>query len=278
MIYNLGTITVLLVIFTVVFIGFLQIFLHDSQATDDTRDKIVDAKTSFFTFGLLFTTLYEYVEFNGATYVMGIPISYQWEAAFEILSASNSYLSTFSIGEDNQEAATFLNGDLCALLFQNTNCYNDISGVTSKGIIALNSYMLKVLRGVKDFYDSSNRNEAAVKETLVRKDLLDAEIAYEIYFEQSYNGFVSVLEQEYLDQCDSATRKVLLYAIFSLLGCIISAVVVWDSVTKRMKNERKEYRNILRIIPANTILSNRFLKNYLFTHSKNILDSFKNRL
>jgi len=278
MIYNLGTITVLLVIFTVVFIGFLQIFLHDSQANDDTRNKIVDAKTSFFTFGLLFTTLYEYIEFNGATYVMGIPISYHWEAAFEVLSASNSYLATFSLGEDNQEAATFLNGDLCALLFQNTNCYNDISGVTSKGIIALNSYMLKALRGVKDFYDSSTRDEVAVKETLLRKDLLDAEIAFEIYFEKSYNGFVSVLEQEYLDQCDRSTRKVLLYAIFSLLGCIILAVVVWDSVTKRMKSERKEYRNILRVIPANTILSNRFLKNYLFTHSKNILDSFKNRL
>jgi len=278
MFFNLGTITVLLLVFTLVFLGFLQIYLHDSQVSDDAKFRIGDAKTILFTFNLLFTTLYEYIEFKGSTYVMGIPITYQWEGAYEVLSSSNAYLSTFADGDENSDSAAFLNGDLCSLLFKNTACYTDISGVTSKGILALNGYMLKALRGVKDFYDSSDKTVAAIEETLAQKDLFDAEIAYEVYFEQSYNAFISVLEQQYLDQCSRSTKRVALYAIFSLLGCMILAVVVWDSVTKRMKSERKEYRNFLRIIPASTILSNRFMKNYLFTHSNNILDSFKNRL
>jgi len=59
---------------------------------------------------------------------------------------------------------------------------------------------------------------------------------------------------------------------------VIVTRVIWITVSQRMDRERLNYRRMMRVIPVSIITSNRFLKNYLFNHSKKILDTVKNKM
>ena len=277
---NLAFASVFLIIFIILFGTLLSIFNTSKISISDTRIKIVDAKVICFNLGLLMTGLYEYITKNGTGTLRGHPIAQEWEAEYSSLTGSNSYLSTYidKNKSPNTEIELILTGNLCSLYFANSTCLSGTSGLAGYGLLAMDAFLITALRGVKDFFDSSNRTKAAMQEALAKSNLLLTEVVYESYVKKVYAIFDTILQQQLEAEFDSFKRKSLIVIIVSALLFLLSTKFIWLKVCKRMEEERKNYRNILRIIPVNVILGNRYLKHYLFTHSKKVLDSVKNKI
>jgi len=278
--WNLVFTFVYLMLYIILFGASLIVFLSEEDNINNARLKIIDTKVSFFRYGLLYSSIYEYITENITTKILENPINDQWEEIYTLQTSANSRLMEgIDKGKPyNDEYEFLLTGDLCPVYFARRNCYVENSGVASKGIMTIDSYILKLLRGVKDHYDSSNKTVAAQTEALQLKDLISAETVYEAYSRKAYAVLDDVLSLQFHSQLTSFTSVSTVVAAISAAIFVLATLLIWFKVSKRMIEERSNYKNMMRVIPVNVIMGNRFLKNYLLTHSKKILESVKNRM
>jgi len=278
--WNLVLTFLYLILFVILFAIGLAAYLTEEDSIDKARKKIIDIKISFFQYGLLYSSIYEYITEDGTTQILNNPIGDQWEEIYTTQTSANSHLMSYiEVGKPyNEELEFLLTGDLCPVYFSRRNCYVENSGVASRGILTIDSYILKLLRGVKDFYDSSDRTLAAQKQALALKDLISAETVYEAYSRKAYAELDTITTLQFHSQLTSYTSVSTVIAGISAAIFILATILIWFKVSKRMIEERVNYKNMMRVIPVNVIMGNRFLKNYLLTHSKKILESVKNRM
>jgi len=247
----------------------------------NSRNNYVLSEMNLLFYGLAYTTIYEYITDGGMTMVLTYPLIAVWEIMFEYLKAANSILTSFlEEGRPyNEEIRYFLNGDLCAVYFKDRpECYTDNVGTVNHGMLAMDSSMQKFLRGVKDFYDSSNRTFAAQQEALITTNMLNAELLYEVYSKTAYKELGKVLIAQFDAELDKYTRESVTLTVCSVIVWIISSLLIWHPVRRRAEKERLKCRNMLKMVPIAVIMNNRFLKSYLQVHSKKILDSIKNKI
>jgi len=277
---NLGLVTAFVIFFILIFGILLAVLLNFQSSISKLMLRVINTNINLFQFGLVFTSLFEYVSENGATTIRDEPIGDEWERTYRVLTGSNDFFNSFMDQDENfnNQMAFLLNSDLCSSYFTDRPCATELSGVGTRGILGINAFILKNLRGIKDYYDDTDRSPAAKEVTLGMQDMLDAEIAYTIYTSRSYTELDLILTNQFYLESDKLLKSSLIIGIVSIVVLLVLTKVVWLQAIKRMEDERKNFRNIMRVIPINIIMSNRYLKNYLMRNSQKMLDSIKNRI
>ena len=130
----------------------------------------------------------------------------------------------------------------------------------------------------KDIYDNSAKTDSAKTAALTYSSFVETEVVYSVYTEKSYLALDNLLTKRFLEEIDAFLKRCLIIGIISIVILLIMVRFVWLKTITRMEDERKAFRDIIRIIPVNVIMTNRYLKNYLIRNSNKILDSIKNKL
>jgi hypothetical protein len=157
-------------------------------------------------------------------------------------------------------------------------CPELASGAMTKGLVAVNSFMLATDLEVKLAFDNSEKTVTDMFNALNLEDFRTAEIldalwhANAIELLQDYmlyqlTGIISSYENEILD---------IVYVFIALnLGMTVIAGIL---LVRRMEEMRKSWRKMLRLIPQRIFRTNNMLKQYLIKNCERRLDSVKNSL
>jgi len=210
-----------------------------------------------------------------------LPIGPEWESIYQVLTGSNDFFNSFTdqSADFNAQMVTLLNGNLCLTLFlDRPSCETEITGVGTRGILGINAFILKDLRNIKDYYDSSDLSLASKISALTMQDFLDTEVAYTIYTSRSFNELDQLITNQFYLEIDDLLKRSMIIGIVAIVVLLILGKVVWLKAIKRMENERKDFRSIMRVIPVNIMMTNRYMKNYLLRNSEKILDSIKDKI
>jgi len=265
-----------ILLFCILFIS----FFNHKDLINKLMLRTVNTNINLFQFGLVFASLYEYVSEDGTTEIRDVSIGEEWENLYTELTGSVDFFNAFNdeTSSNNDQILLLLNGDLCPLLYTDRACSTEISGIGKRGILSINGFILKALRETKDFYDSSDKSTAAKTNALCISDFIATEIAYPIYMTRSYAELDSLLNAEFSSEIDNFSNNALEISIIGAVTLLILMYFLWIKIISRMEKERIMFRSMMRLIPISVLVTNRYLKSYLISNSKDILDSVKNRI
>jgi len=277
---NLGLVTSFVLIFVLIFGILLGVFVSYESSISKLMNRIINTNVNLFQFGLIFTSLYEYISENDSTTIRDEPIGSEWERTYHLLTASNDYFNSFTDQDAtfNDQMVTLLNGNLCSMLFSDRPCATEVTGIGARGILSINAFILKDLREIKDYYDNSDKSPASQITALTMQDFLDVEVAYTIYTTRSYNRLTTVLTSQFNREVDQLMKRSIIIGVVSVVILLVLVKFIWLQAISRMEEERKNFRSLMRVIPVNIVMTNRYLKNYLMRNSDRILDSIKNKI
>jgi len=277
---NLGLAFTFMLSFILVFCILFISFFNHKDLINKLMLRTVNTNINLFQFGLVFASLYEYISEDGATQIRDSPIATEWESLYTQLTGSVDFFNAFNdeTSSNNNQILLLLNGNLCPLLYSDRQCSTEISGIGQRGILSINGFILKALRETKDFYDSSDKSPTAKTTALCIKDFIDTEIAYPIYMTRSYAALDSLLNAEFKREIDNFSKNALEISIIGAVCLLILMYFLWIKIITRMERERIMFRSLMRLIPISVLITNRYLKSYLISNSKDILDSVKNRI
>jgi PAS domain S-box-containing protein len=277
---NLGLVTFFVLIFVLIFGILLGVFVSYEGSISKLMLRVINTNANLFQFGLIFTSLYEYISENDSTTIRDEPIGSEWERTYHLLTASNDFFNSFSDQDAtfNDQMVTLLNGNLCSMLFSDRSCATEVTGIGARGILGINAFILKDLREIKDYYDNSDKTTASQITALTMQDFLDVEVAYTIYTTRSYNRLTTVITNQFNREVDELMKRSIIIGVVSIVMLLILVKLVWLQAISRMEEERKNFRSIMRVVPVNIVMTNRYLKNYLMRNSDRILDSIKNKI
>jgi PAS domain S-box-containing protein len=263
-------------LFSILFIS----FFNHKDLINKLMLRIANTNVNLSQFGLVFASLYEYISEDGTTEIRDEPINKEWESLYTELTSSVDFFNAFNdeSSSNNDQILLLLNGDLCPLLYTDRACSTEISGIGKRGILSINGFILKALRETKDFYDSSDQSATAKTNALCIGDFIATEIAYPIYMTRSYAELSSLLNAEFSSEIDNFSHTALKISIIGAVALLILMYFLWIKIISRMEKERVMFRSMLRLIPISVLVTNRYLKSYLISNSKDILDSVKNRI
>jgi len=95
---------------------------------------------------------------------------------------------------------------------------------------------------------------------------------------RSYAELDSLLNAEFSNEIDNFSSNALEISIIGAICLLVLMYFLWIKIITRMEQERVMFRSMMRLIPINVLITNRYLKSYLISNSKDILDSVKNRI
>ena len=277
---NLLMVFLFIAAFIIVFGVLFITFFNYKGLINQLMVRSVNTNINMLQVGLVLTSLYEYIALDGTTTIKNQPINTEWESIYQSLTESVDFFTSFDDQKNtyNQEILLLINGDLCPKYFSDRDCYNEDTGIGSRGILSINGFIMKGLREVKDYYDSSNHNAQAKTAALTMNDYLAIETAYSVYAKKSYLELGNSLASQFFAEISKFKSSSLIIGVVGIIGLVLLVCFLWVRIMGKMENERVFFRGMMRMIPVSVILGNRYLKNYLISTSHEILDSIKNRI
>ena len=233
---------------------------------------------------LLTTAIYEYIQYNKTTEVMNRPIDVEWEATYLRASRTQSFFASL-INNNNKdfkgtknELDMLLTDNLCEIVpALNQYCGVLRQGIVDRGIIGLNSYILSVLRYAKNAFDVSDKSYASAKTILSSDELIMQETIYIVAQFPIYRLFTEniQLRVEALIQgmIDSSNIPVIAAIIIDFL----IGILILTRMQKMLDAESAKWRQLLRKIPFNIVISNKMLKTYLINENTRMLNPLKSQ-
>ena len=231
---------------------------------------------------IITVSIYEYIQFNGTTKIRGNPIGEEWEAAFQRSARSQDTLARLESGQLGDKSLTdsdvtlFLSGNLCNLIHSlNKICPLFKAGTIDRGIIGVNSYILSVLRTVKDTFDKSNRSFASAKKVLGTPDLIISEYVYLLAQIPGYQLFGEIMQVRTEAYIQEGKRALMVPTIITVCLFVVVAFIASQTFLKLLEREKGKWKKLLRKIPFSIVVTNKLLKTYLVkeaTNSRQFID------
>ena len=148
------------------------------------------------------------------------------------------------------------------------NCYADGKGSKLQGIIGMTNYDLVSMVNLKNKYDLSNKSEASVKAIYADSSYAELERIYFSSIMTSYGKLQIALKGVFLLSVEEFRKIIFRLNKIWLASFLIMGVVYWKFGLRRMEREKIYFRAILRTIPVQIILSNKFLQHYMMQDTK----------
>ena len=190
-----------------------------------------------------------------------------------------SKLLTSESLEDSPEIETLLLGDGCLVLqdpLLHVFCDNLKANGISGGLINLLNEFEEKMTGKLDAYVASDKSSAALSELQTK----DYDIISYIYVTtlKEMEMLVNIVNEQYEKKMTADENR----RVTSLVGVLLMifgvAVFGWIFVLKKLGESGSNLKNIVRVLPAELVLSSFILKKFLMKASRGILDQIKNEI
>jgi len=223
------------------------------------------AYRNYYNFGLSFCALYEYISYSTGE-ILRQPVTTQFEKLIDSLKAANRFLDNLKETDSSlsDEVNNFYVGDLCQGFFKGSSeCKSIGGGVVTRGIEAIQSYMISNLVANKLRYDSSNKTQEAIQEVFGYQSFVDADRIYSDYARPAYNAFVDLLKTNLQDHIKSIQGNFIKLIIVFVVIVDVILLLIWREIEKSMKRERIHIRRMLRMVPTNYVMTNKIFRGVL---------------
>jgi len=201
----------------------------------------------------------------------------------EELKGVKSQIYSKLLDEDTVEkipdVETMLLGDACSLMGDSSQaqfyCQIMKNADTNTGLVYVLAYYEDALSNYLRSYEDSDKSESALMD-------IQTELYTEIpgYYGVLGNGAVTlsdIIDAKLEAQLESNNKS----KIYSLIYCSVVAVIVgwllWMLILRRLKEGVNQFKNVLKVLPAEVVLSSFLLKTFLRKTSKGGFDSFINQ-
>ena len=252
------------------FIVINAIVIAKNQTSINEINTMKKINSNLYDMTIITVSIYEYIQFNGTTIIRNHPIGEEWEAAFRRSSNSQNSLAELAVSSTHQssmidgEVGLFLNGDLCKIVpLIGESCILFKPGTVDKGIIGINSFILSVLRDMKDTFDLSDKSFASARRVLNMKDLILTEAVYLHAQMPAYQAFAKVIQSRAESHFQEAKNVLICPIIVTIVAFLIIGLYVGPTLVKPFEKERGKWKKMLRKVPFNIVVANKLLKTYL---------------
>ncbi len=121
---------------------------------------------------------------------------------------------------------------------------------------------------LKNKYDVSNKSVAAMKAIYSDPSYAELERIYYSTMMPTYRRLQTVLKEVYLLAVEEFKDVIFTLNKVFLVTFLVMGVVYWNLGLRRMEREKVYFRGILKIIPVQVIMADKFLQHYMMKDSK----------
>ena len=219
---------------------------------------------------------------NNVAMVENVQVLTKFEELIKVLKSLRvgiySTLLTGESLEESPEIEALLLGDGCSMLQWSLSPM--CASLKNKGMPTGFIYLLNEFEGYMtdklEAYKASNKTTAALVELQVK----DYDIISYIYVVtlNEVELLASIVNEQYEEKMDADTNRRLMSLVGVLLIIFGVGIFGWIFVLKKLGESVNNFKNILRVLPAELVLSSFILKTALMRSSKGVLDQVKNEI
>jgi len=194
------------------------------------------------------------------------PAESQLDNFIDSLKAANRFLDSLKNIDSSlsEQVNAFYVGDLCHSFFTGSSeCKTIGGGVVTRGIEAIQSYMISNLVASKLRYDKSDKTSQAIQEIFGYQSFVDADRIYSHYARPAYNAFVDLLKTNLQDHIKKIQSNFITLIIVFVVVVDVVLLLIWREIEKSMKRERIHIRRMLRMVPTNYVMTNKIFRGVL---------------
>ena len=239
--------------------------------------------TKTFSNGFLYKSLQEYIGTNGTAMIQGIDSEiYILKKISDSIGEQEEFLRQHSdnteinSGEYNTLFTSLIYGDVCE------NLYNTASEkascakypVLQKGLHSANiAYWDAIRETVDDFQrrNDTERNWSSIQQIFGSTKLKENERMQNRYFCSAYQKLLDVLDRNLGSMFDSEYSSILILFTAYLVILSVLYFFVWTMFVEHTRNSLWVTKCMLGIIPVNTILEVKNIKDFLINSSKGLM-------
>ena len=235
---------------------------------------------NFHELGLLFATIYAYVQSDATTYLRNKPIAEEYATIFRKMTMVQDFLigdlldTEKGLGK-NTELQNTVRSNLCEVITLSDKIVESLcttlgGGAATRGLIGLNSFTLSALKEVKSAYDNSDKSYMAASAALNLQDLSDLEVLYSLTY-QAYVKIDNILQEQlaidFKDLKGSIQSLGLSFFVIYLFFGILFSLRIRRSLVKDME----DWRKLIRQVPYTVASDSKHFRAYVQKTSGNHL-------
>jgi len=268
---------------TVGFVVGNSVYVHTSVTKlQNAQESINSAADGISTFSMSFISAEEMFLTNDTSSIKNhLPseeLTYQINVMDAMRTGILSFLATENDLVDTEIQNLFQSdgcqyGDFSITLFcQVLGVYGQTTGVVNLLNVLQNLYTEKV-----QDYPDAEQSETELRSVLLKNfDLLISANQVTTFELNLVSSLISDDFENTLD--DAKTTRNLIFIFFSLT-LLAQSFILWFRILGKLKEVDNQFKNVLEILPAHTVLSNFLLKNFLVKTSNGVLDvAIKNNM
>jgi len=243
----------------------IYLFTRSSHVEDifsSQLQKVSSVYQTYFTIGLSFSALYQYVS-SSSPLMLRKPIDSEITSLYTSLSRVNDVFTSLR-GNDDQldpDFDTFFEGNLCASFFDDSQECQLLGGqVLIRGLAYVQSYFADEITRVKSEYDISTKTDSEIQTILKFQGFTEADKIYFDYARASYQLLANVVIEKFHDESSSNKESLVITIIIFVIVIVLVLFTLWKVTERSMISDRLNVRRILRMVPASYVLSNKSLK------------------
>jgi len=274
---NFLTLVLFLLTLLSAFVALQLMFVTSGKQAEilDYVEREYETSLGYYRIRLLFMSTYSYVQENKTSLLRTYPIEQEWERLYQQSVDFQAYLADLVQYYSNKSVEALIRGDLCVqenIVANPRSCRTKMDGVTSQGIIGINSYLLSSAKAVRDIFDSSPREKEDMIYALNYSQFIKVENNDNTYFVGGYESLIEALILETNDKVDDAGDLILVVIVAFLVCDSLLGLVLWRKMYLTMINERINWSKLLRRIPFTVLMTSKILKSYLNRTNQNLFD------
>ncbi len=125
-------------------------------------------------------------------------------------------------------------------------------------------------------YEVSNKSAASLKE--LQENNLELLIALYAVINAANTQISTLNNQSFENRVDTVSHNTLMWLIFSIISMVIVGILMWKLLLEEWRGGINRFKNVLKVLPPELVLSSFILKTFLVRTSQGLLEAFKNDL
>ena len=258
----------------IVILPFINCLILTNIMGNDLIEKtniVIEMQQSLYEILVLFKITYTYVYNKGIGLFRTRDIGEEWEAIYHQRSNSQGFL--LKIMNDYEEEFPILRqlivGDLCKMYSAVHKpvlvaaCPHLGNGMNTKGMQSIISYVLYMMRNLKDDFDSSLMTGDDVKQALQRKDLIDFEISCKQLLNRGFDSLRNIFMERIAQVIKNINDSLTFVLAINIPVSTLCSILISYFLKKNFEDDRVEWRKMFRQIPSEMMPNNKSLQGIL---------------
>jgi len=188
------------------------------------------------------------------------------------------FVAEMNDNPENADMATMILGDSCKVLDPAMSVYCSMLQTRGQkvGLLYLIDTIDTILKNQLQRYQDSDKSAAFLKE--LKEDQLELIIELFVVANGGCRRLASLINDNFEKKVTQVSRETSLLLVFTMIGAVIINILLWKLLLLQLGKGVNQFKNVLKVLPPELVLSSFILKNFLIKTSRGLLETIKNEL